>query len=448
MLSEEGIGEVLRQLRERHGGTQEEVAAQCGKVAAAFDKTAQDISRYENGRRIPGPKTRKVLAEVFAVDAMVLDQAAAVSRTARRRAKPATTTTARSASGTAQESRTVGASWRSLASDAQASAKFARFISSTNIDGTAIEQLQADIASLSRHYVSHPLLDLYADIRDLRNETFELLRGRQRPRHTADLYEAAAQLSGLSAHVCLDSGDYASAATHTRTAWACADAAGHNGLRAWVRAVQSLIAFWNARPREAARLAQDGQTFSAPGSIGVRLASLEARALAAAGDARSASTALQRAEQAREDMQGPEESPGLFSFPQAKQSAYAGTTHLTIGGLPHVRKAIQQSHAAVTLYRSADADDQSVGDLFAAHVDLATGYLQAGDVDGMEAKIMFVLEAPAAHRSASIAARLGRLSGELRGRRYAGSPQVTQLRQRLETTTAPPASLPSPTRSR
>ncbi|MGW2601760.1 helix-turn-helix domain-containing protein [Streptomyces klenkii] len=444
MHTEQGIDEVLRELRERRGSTQEEVAEECGRLASDYRKTGQDISRYESGRRIPGPQTRSVLAAVFAIDPAVLHQAAAVSRSARRTSLPSSTTTSDSTGR-----RRSSASWKELAADARTSAGFARFISATNIDATAIEQLQADVARLSRHYVSHPLLDLYAEIRSLRDDTFHLLRGRQHPRYTADLYEAAGRLSGLSAHVCLDMGDYESAVTHTRTAWACANAAGHNGLRAWVRAVQSLIAFWNARPQEAARLAQAGQAHSAPGSIGVRLASLEARALATASDTRGASKALRRADQARENMHDSEEASGLFSFPDAKQAAYAGTTHLAIGGLPHVRQAIQHSQRAVTLYRNAEADDQSVGDLLAAHVDLATGYLKAGDADGAEAKIRFVLEAPAELRSASITNRLGKLSGELRTRRYAGSPQAARLRQQLETTAAQsPWPPPSTTRSR
>ncbi|MEV4505574.1 helix-turn-helix domain-containing protein [Streptomyces klenkii] len=442
MHTEQGIGEVLRELRERRGSTQDEVAKECGRLASDYRKTSQDISRYESGRRIPGPGTRAVLAAVFAIDPAILDRAAAISRSARRPDASSTEPPA-----VPQRRCHTTASWKELAADARSSAGFARFISATNVDGTAIEQLQADVASLSRRYVSHPLLDLYAEIRNLRDDTFDLLRGRQRPQHTADLYEAAGRLSGLSAHVCLDLGDYESAVTHTRTAWACADAAGHNGLRAWVRAVQSLIAFWNARPQQAAQLARAGQDFPAPGSISVRLASLEARALATAGDTRGAVTALRRADQARENMRDTDEMSGLFGFPNAKQAAYAGTTHLAIGGLPHVRQAIQHSQTAVMLYRSAEADDQSVGDVLAAHVDLATGYLHAGDVDSAEVKIRFVLEAPAEQRSASITARLRKLSKELQTRRYAGSPQVARLRQELETTTAGSPRPPSTTRS-
>ncbi|MFI6683506.1 XRE family transcriptional regulator [Streptomyces sp. NPDC050485] len=311
-----------------------------------------------------------------------------------------------------------------------------------------VEQLDSDVARLARQFVSHPLSELFAEIRGLRDETFELLRGRQFPRQTTDLYIMAGRLCGLSAHVCLDVGDYASAKTHARTVWACAEAAENNELRAWVRSVESLIAFWNGRPRQAAQLAKAGQEFSSPGSIGVRLASLEARALAVSGDAAGAASALETADRARERAGGGDEDPGIFNFPMAKQYAYAGTTHLAIGGRSSVLTAIDCAQAAVDLYRRAADDDQSTGDLFAAHLDIARGHMLNGDLDGTESLVGFVLDSPPGKLSASILTRLDALGRELGAPQYRGAVQVTRLRERIKyaaTPAAPPtADLPEP----
>ena len=126
------------------------------------------------------------------------------------------------------------------------------------------------------------------------------------------------------------------------------------------------LRFWNGNPQRAADLAQHGQRYAASGSVGVRLASLEARALAVAGDAQGAVAALVTAEQARDAMQGPDVMPGVFSFPTAKQLTYAGTTHLAIGGPGHVQQAIDCAGTAVDLYRVAAADDRSTFDLLAS----------------------------------------------------------------------------------
>ncbi|MDI3417108.1 hypothetical protein [Streptomyces luteolus] len=179
-------------------------------------------------------------------------------------------------------------------------------------------------------------------------------------------------------------------------------------------------------------MAQAGRQHRAGGSIGARLASLEARALAIAGDGQGAGAALADAERARERQQVADEAPGVFAFPMAKQFAYAGTTHLAIGGREHIQQAIASADKAVRLYRNAETDDQSVGDLFAAHVDLARGHLLLADVDGAEAMLGFVLDAPPERFSASIVRRLVDLSRELNRPQYGGAAQATRLRERLQ----------------
>ncbi|WP_435173000.1 XRE family transcriptional regulator [Actinacidiphila sp. bgisy145] len=294
--------------------------------------------------------------------------------------------------------------------------------------------MEVDVGRLARTYVSHPLMEQYAEIKRLRDGVFELLRGRQRPRQTTDLFLSASRLCGLSAHVCLDLGDYDSAATHARTARACAEAARHEGMLAWVRAVESLIAYWTGQYERAAQLAQVGRRHRESGSIGARLASLEARALAVVGDSAGALAALSDAERSREVISGQEEVQGVFDFPAAKQFAYAGTALLAVGGPEHVRQAIVSAETAIRLYRSADGDDQSVGDLFAAHLDLAGGRLLLGDLDGTEKVLGFVLESSPERMSASIVRRLTLLGRELGGPQYGKAAQAVHLRDRLQHT--------------
>lgn len=210
-------------------------------------------------------------------------------------------------------------------------------------------------------------------------------------------------------------------------------------MQAWVRSVESLIAFWNGNPQRAALLAQHGQCYSASGSVGVRLASLEARALAVAGDAQGAVAALVTAEQARDAMQSPDVMPGVFSFPTAKQLTYAGTTHLAIGGTSHVQRAIDCAETAVDLYRVTAADDRSTFDLLAAKLDLARAHMLAGETDAAEVLLGVVLDSGPGQLSASILNRLGALAGELGAPQYRGSPQIAHLRERIVNAAMPAA---------
>ncbi|MGI5437713.1 helix-turn-helix domain-containing protein [Streptomyces shenzhenensis] len=436
-MGDTGIGALLVRLRTERGWSQQRVADECNTLEGRATKTNKEIGRYEREVRMPVPYTRKYLAQVFGVDAAVLDRAVAVSKSRRgsddaEEALPVRLTV---------PPRTV---MGNVSADAVASADFARLIAQCNADEFVVEQVEADVARLARAYVSHPLLELYAEIKRLRNGVFELLRGRQHPRQTTDLYVAASRLCGLSAHVCLDLGDYGSAATHARTARACAGAAGHEGMLAWVRAVESLIAYWNGHYERAARLAHSGRQHRADGTVVARLVSLEARALAMAGDRAGAVAALADAERSREAMPGHDEVPGIFAFPAAKQFAYAGTSHLAVGGRKHVQRAIASAETAIRLYRSAEDDDQSVGDLFAAHVDLARGHLLLGDLDGTQAMLGFVLDAPPERMSASIVRRLTALGQELSGSQYRGAAQAVHLRERLQQTAVLAASSAHP----
>ena len=113
------------------------------------------------------------------------------------------------------------------------SARFARFIASTNSNETTVEQLDADIARLARHFVSRPLKELYAEIRELRDETFDLLRGRQRPQQTSDLL-VAANSSVCRPASALDAGDYDSAGTRRALPGPARRLPGTTRCRAWV----------------------------------------------------------------------------------------------------------------------------------------------------------------------------------------------------------------------
>ncbi|MEU8571474.1 XRE family transcriptional regulator [Streptomyces pathocidini] len=436
-MGDTGIGASLLRLRKERGWTQQKVADEYNALEGRAAMTGKEIGRYEREARIPVPYTRSHLAQVFVVEVGVLDRA--VVSTKRRRGDE---DGVEGAGGLAVPDLSERSVVGTVSADASSSAEFARFITQRNADELVVEQLEADVARLARSYVSHPLMELYVDIKRLRDDTFDLLRGRQRPRQTSDLYVSASRLCGLCAHVCLDLGHYDSAATHARTARACAEAAGHEGMLAWVRAVESLIAYWTGLYEQAARLAQAGRQHRAGGSIGARLASLEARSLALAGDKAGAAIALADAERSREGMLGHDDAPGVFAFPAAKQFAYAGTTHLAIGGRGHVQQAIASADTAIRLYRGAEADDQSVGDLFAAHLDLARGHMLLDDLDGTEAMADFVLDAPAERMSASIVRRLVDLGRELGGRQYGGVAQVSRLRERIQHTAVlidPPA---------
>ncbi|MET7484292.1 helix-turn-helix transcriptional regulator [Streptomyces sp. NPDC005538] len=83
-MSMDTLGEVLRRLRVERGWTQQQTADEYCRISGSVTKDARELARWERGKRIPTPETRRYLAVVFGVPVALLDRAAAVARQARR----------------------------------------------------------------------------------------------------------------------------------------------------------------------------------------------------------------------------------------------------------------------------------------------------------------------------------------------------------------------------
>ncbi|MCP3819361.1 helix-turn-helix domain-containing protein [Streptomyces sp. A3M-1-3] len=435
--------ESLRRLRREQRWTQAQAAQRvCAQVQAATGRDpeldANWISRLERGAITwPSGDYRAALCAVFQVGSEA-ELGLHPKRSNQHTGAPPSPDTS------AEPADELG----SIAADSELSARLARHAAATNVNALVLEQLDADVERLARDFVSRPLPLLIPEIRTLRTEVFRLLEGRQHPGQTRHLYVVAGWLSGLAAHVSLDLGHQPSASTHARTVVQCAEIAEHPRLRAWARSFQSLAAYWEGDYRRAADLARAGCADGlGPGSgtITARLLSLEARALAAGGDGRSALRSLVLAHEARSTAE-PDELPGVFAFPEAKQWAYTGTTLLAVGGDEQVQRAITASNRAVELYQAGPDGERSPGDLHAAHLDLATAYLVNGEVEGAGSELDTVLVAE--QYTASITIRLRKLDTLIASGPYRDSRPVVDLREHILEVTSRPAIVSTPTEPR
>lgn len=327
--------------------------------------------------------------------------------------------------------------------DASDAAQFAREVAATATSQQTLDQIGVQIRRLAAEYVFRPAAELFVEIREVRDTVFQLLRSNRLPDQMRQLYLDASRVAGLQAHICLDLGLYRAAHTHSRSAYLCADVAGHNGMRAWVRGLQSLISYWDGDLIDAVELARDGARHCSHGSVAARLPSLEARACAALGDKDNALSALDRADRARLTVVDDDE--GLFTFPKAKQAVYTGTTLLTIGDRASAVRAARESSQALKLYHAAAPTDRSSGDMLAARLDLGSAYLLQDDLDGLRDQLDIVLAVPEVRRTASIVKRTAGIGDRLDHSRYANSVQGQQLRSAITAFCASPPALPTVT---
>lgn len=129
--------------------------------------------------------------------------------------------------------------------------------------------------------------------------------------------------------------------TQGRTAWLCAELAGHNDLRPWAHSTRSKVAFWVRRLRDAINYARHGASYRPGGTVAVLLACQEAYAWSELGAEAESLSALARAEDAQDAVNGEAEIGGSFTcrparrMPQPSNSASAALrTPFTLPTMP------------------------------------------------------------------------------------------------------------------
>jgi hypothetical protein len=298
---------------------------------------------------------------------------------------------------------------RVLVMAARRAIRFAASADASNVGAGSIEQLHAETRRLALAYPRQPLPGIIGDIAWLQDHTFTLLEGRQRPGQARDLYVIGALASGMLAKAAHDLRDPQLAMTHARTALLCAGNAGHDALTAWVRGLQSLITYWDGRPREALQYALAGaQIPQMRGTVTVWLASLQARAWSALGNPAASHEAITGATSLRDQVipDDLDELGGICRFSRPRQLYYAADA---AAALPSPHPATDQpdelytqagdyATQAVTAYHNAPDDELSFGDEAGSRTALAIGRIRAGHLDGAREAVEPVLGLPAPQR--------------------------------------------------
>lgn len=333
---------------------------------------------------------------------------------------------------------------KEVAMVAAESARFGQFVEQTNVGPHTLEQFRADATRIVTTYPNRPVYPIFVELRELRNRVFELLEGRQHPEQTKELYLVAGVVCGVLANASFDLGWLAAAETQARTAFLCAELAGNNALRSWVRGTQSLVAYWDDRPRQAVELASDGWRYvPESGTARVRLAAIEARAHARLRDQRATDAALRRAERAREEVHSEDAPGGMLAFPVAKQTLYGATARLWLGDSVNLALAEQLAAEAIELYQHDPPERRRVGELGLARLDLAVARLGQHNLEGAAEEIEEVLALATRRRTDSVVRRLRQVASALRRPRLQTSAQAIDLREQIVNfCDSPPLALP------
>lgn len=316
---------------------------------------------------------------------------------------------------------------------AQESVAHAAAVEVSDAGPTLLECFEADVTRLARAYLHAAPLPLFTDLVRVRRESCELLARRLRPAQRVEVLLIAGQACGLLANASLDLGSPEAAAVQARAAWTYALAACHDGLSAWIRGLQAMVAYWAQDYGTAMVCARDGQRLASSATARARLHAIEALACATAGARREALAALRAAERARDSGHGVDEIhdvvAGEFGFTPAKQSYLAGSTYIRLG---QPQQAIASAGTAIRLYENGSSADRAYGNEALARVDLVNGHLMADDLEAACHSAAGIFELPPGQRIDGLSQRLHGIGGLLRGSRYQHSPQALDLVERID----------------
>ncbi|MEV6379043.1 XRE family transcriptional regulator [Streptomyces sp. NPDC051773] len=309
---------------------------------------------------------------------------------------------------------------------ADESATWAQWAEASNVGDIAMEQLMAETRALASDYLTSDPVALFVRTRALRDRVFALLEGHQYPRQSNDLYVAAGYLCGLLAWMSSDLGQLRDADTQGRTAWLCAELAGHNDLRAWVLSTRSKVAFWDGRNREAINFARRGATYNTSGTVAVLLACQEADAWSQLGAHEEALSALDCAQDVRAATRGEDQIGGIFACQPARQENYAAAVQLR---LKRPAEAMRSAENALSLL--AVQPVRAYGTEAQIRISQAAAHLATGEAEGALEALAPVLALPPDQRLEPVARRIGELSAEI-GQPGLRSTSAIGLRQAIE----------------
>jgi transcriptional regulator with XRE-family HTH domain/tetratricopeptide (TPR) repeat protein len=302
-----------------------------------------------------------------------------------------------------------------------------------SIDPLSIEQSFEEVRRLLVDYTSasgadRQVLQRATALRD----SLQMMTGAYRkPSQSSDLYLMIGLLSGICSYVCLDLGYADEAMTQARATFMMGDFAGHDGLRAWALGTRALIARFQENYPEALGYVREGLQYATSGTALVRLRCGEGQTLAHMGDAENAIRFLRLAKDAREQVSSTDIANGIFTFTEAKQAYYSGSSLQWLPDEENAKAAESESMQAIRMFQQAPPENRAIADELLAHVYLGNSRLTLGEIDGSIEALRPVLDLPLHARSAWHRKRMRQIARRLEREKFSSSRLAISAREEV-----------------
>ncbi|MGH3796702.1 MAG: hypothetical protein ACRDSP_17645 [Pseudonocardiaceae bacterium] len=316
---------------------------------------------------------------------------------------------------------------------AHSSAVLQSAIDTPKIADRTLDEARHDLHRLATDYVvTSNLSHILSELVILRDRLYVLLdRHGQRPGDARELHLLLGCTCVLLASISHDLAEPGAAMIQTRTALTFAELSGHAGLHTWVYCTRAMIASWWGSANEVLYHAQQAQAAGRSGIGAIRLAGLEARALAQSGQHQQAVKILHTTNDQREHTPTTDSLRDLgevFTFSSARQHYYNAATSAHM----HDWQAVERSaSAAINLYDSPATGRRWPVTMTLSQVYLAQAHLNQYGPEGSQDALAPVLEIPMELRIPQIVQALNGLSLQLRSEACANIPAARDLKEAI-----------------
>ncbi|WP_138907335.1 helix-turn-helix domain-containing protein [Streptomyces chryseus] len=330
-MSPDGIGVLLRRIREQTGRTRQDQALRMEDAQGGAWFDPDNLKRWEAERRLPTPVWHEAIARAYGLTTGEVRRAIAASRKHRR--------TQSKEDEDVNRRRFIGAAAAAVGASALPGIAQAR----EGIDGALGTTGTGDLAYLDAAFERHRggyrgrspdtvLTEMQSDLNLLRD-----VLTRPHPTKTrADLARTTAGIAGLVAIIQHDRGDQPDSARWFTTAEKAARESGDRRMTAWVLARHAMVPLNYGAPQTAARLAAQArrEAGQAPSAAAALAAAVTARSLAACGDTNGAVKAVEDVRTLAERLDGPDTADTWFGYPTQKHLVHLSQAYTLIGDTP------------------------------------------------------------------------------------------------------------------
>lgn len=353
MMAPDGIGAMLRGLREAAHLSREEQALVLQKAQGGQWFDPENLKRWETERRLPIPRWHQLLADGYGLPVEEIVRAVAASRRRRRLER-------RAAGGEGEEGTAVdrrkflGAAGLATGGIALPGIAEARQGIDVGLSGSDAGDLAYLNGAFERHrggYHGRSPRTVLAQMRDDLNLLRDVLSRPHPAGARADLARTAAGITGLVAIIQHDRGDQRDSHGWFTTAERAARESGDRHMLAWVLARHAMVPLNYGAPGAAAALAARARAEAGrkPTAAAALAAAVSARALASAGDHKGALRAVADARAVTENLDNAQSADTWFGYPLQKHHVHLSQAFTLMS---RTREAYAEQEASLALTRS------------------------------------------------------------------------------------------------